>query len=465
MLGDRVACFIAQHQLIKPADRIAVGVSGGLDSVVLLHLLVSLGYAPLVIHINYKLRGEESEADEQLVLRLCASMRLPFEAATLDAKAFAKIHKKSIQASARILRYTFFHQIARRQGLQGVAVAHHRDDQIETVLLNLLRGSGVEGLAGMPVSRPIVSGADVRLVRPLLETPRSDLEAYAKANALQWREDSSNASLQYRRNVIRREILPVIAAHFGNGAVRNIAQAANLTREYVSTSLRTQLRIHMKACSRAIGEKSGGLDIAYLDSLPAVWRNRVILEGLRRWIPEAEKSALVAERISALRFSQTGRLELVGPGIVFRERTEIVFQNRPLTNISRGAAAVVGPDEQIDIESGIITVELLPYAPDALDAGTPLVAYMDAAMLSFPLLARPWQDGDRFRPLGMLHSKKVSDFLTDEKVPSRSRKRVFVLCSRDEIVWVVGRRIADTVRITESTGSIAKITYIPCVDP
>ncbi len=457
MLLRRVHQFIEKHQLIAPGARVLVGVSGGVDSIVLLHLLKKLDFAPGAAHVNYRLRGEASDGDEAFVRALCERLGVPVHVKAFDTAAYADERGQSIQEAARDLRYDFFARRAEAEGLRYVAVAHQRDDQAETVLLHLLRGAGPEGLAGMPVQRSLTPGGDVLLVRPLLDERRAEIEAYARAEGLSWREDESNQRLTYRRNVLRKAVFPLLEEHFGEAATDNIARSAALVREYVEDTFQKELQAHF---DMAVPPEGGRLDLGALRALAPVWRRRLVLEGLKRWLPEVERHAALAEEIEALVEAQPGRRVVLKGGIVWRERTSLLFERLADAAAHAEDEVSIHPGETVELGPGVLCVELLDERPARLDAGAPQAVVVDADALSFPLVARRWQPGDRFRPLGMTGTKKVSDLLTDAKVPTHRRAGAMVLVSGDQIVWVVGLRLAHEARVRPETKRLAKFTYI-----
>ena len=457
MLLEDVRAFLRDHRLLE------VGVSGGVDSVTLLTALHQLGYTVEAAHVNYGLRGTDAAADEALVRALCKRLGVRLHVAHPEVKAYAKTHGLSVQAAARDLRYAFFERIAAAGGIPFVAVAHHRDDQAETVLLHLFRGSGVEGLAGMPVQRPLVYGSDVMLVRPFLELRRADIEAFARAERLAWREDATNVGDAYRRGVIRKAILPRIVEHFGPAAKDNIARSAALVREYVDATIRPELARRFEACAKERPGGGGLLDARMLAAQPPVWRCRVILEALRRWLPGVPRSKATAETIERLLASQTGRRVAFASGSVWREREGLAFvPGVPAGDAPREVA--VAPGAPVKLPRGTLLIEEAACEAPPEDR-SPGVEIVDADRIVPPLLARPWRAGDRFRPLGMKQPKKVSDFLTDVKVPAHERADVYVLADREKIVWVIGYRIADEVRIGPGTRRCLRLRFGPEASP
>ncbi|MDX1546850.1 MAG: tRNA lysidine(34) synthetase TilS [Rhodothermales bacterium] len=430
--------------------RLLVGVSGGVDSVVLLHALRRLGSAGAACHVNYGLRGAASDEDEAFVRALCAEWGLPLHVA---ARPLADA-EGSVQEAARAARYAVFEEVARAEGIAAVAVGHHRDDQAETILMQLLRGAGPEGLTGMAPRRPLAPG--IALVRPLLGVRRAAVEAYARAQGLRWREDASNRSLRYRRAALRTEVLPRIEAHFGPGAVDNIARSGTLLRAYVAASMQEQLEQTFSRTSVEV-EGGGGLRLAELEAMPAVWRGRVILEALRRWVPGAARASVVdaAER---LREAQPGRRVEAGGGVIWRGREALLFLQTP--NGEEDAPQTLDARRPVCFRGGRLILELLDARPADLAAGAPNAVVLDADRLDLPLRVRRWLPGDRIRPLGLGGTKKVSDVLTDARVPVHQRSAVPVVLSGSEVVWVAGHRMAEAVRVRPETRRYAKITFI-----
>ena len=455
-LLDRVRRYIDAKSLMKPHVPLLVGVSGGADSMVLMEVLHRLEYPLVVVHVNYGLRGAAAGRDEELVRRRCQELSVGLEVTACDAEAYARQHDLSVQAAAREQRYRYLEEVAKDRGIDHVAVGHHRDDQAETVLLNLFRGTGPEGLAGMPPVRPLFRGSPVQLVRPLLEESRSVLEAYAAAEGIPWRTDETNASLKYRRGALREEVIPLVQEHLGEAAPRKVAEAAQLMRDYLDEQWTPELRERFTAAARE--EEGGGtLDLDVLRQNPAVWSRRLILEALRQWIPAAPRRHAVAAAISQLIDAQPGRRVELNGGTIWRERGRLRFRVRGRDDLPSSGRLRIG--ETLSLSAGILSVEHASSVPDDLGASSPETVYADGDRVADTLTVRPWAPGDRFRPLGMHNSKKVSDFLTDAKVPPSERDEVLVLRSESRILWVVGHRLAHPARIRRDTARPLKMTF------
>jgi tRNA(Ile)-lysidine synthase len=474
MLADTVRDFIEEHALLPERTRVVAGLSGGLDSVVLVHLLRRLDYAVTAAHVNYGLR-EAADGDEAFVRRYCKSFDPPMalHVARRDAQQRADRRGESLQEAARRQRYAFFEKMARQAGVGGVAVGHHRDDQAETLLLNLMRGSGPEGLAGMRTKRLLgrergedaaVDEAAVHLVRPFLSVARQRIEEYAEAHGLSWRRDRANRDARYKRAALRRDVLPALEAHFP-GAAERLARTAGLVGRYVDQALRPELRRRFDAARRTSESDEGStrgsafsaLDVETLRSAAPIWRGRLLLEALRRWCPGAPRTQGVARELEKLLAAQPGRRTDLGAWRVWRERGVLRFTQ---AGSAGEKPQPLASDRPARWPGGRLRVELLPTVPERLDTG-PHVAQLDADRLSFPLVVRPWQPGDRLQPLGMAGRKKVSDLLTDARVPPSERRGVRVVCSDGAVVWVVGHRLAEPAKVRAGTRRVARFTFEP----
>ena len=495
---DKVRAYIGEHALIDAGSAVLVGLSGGVDSITLVEMLHRLGFEVTALHVNYRLRGCESDEDERFVRSFCDAMGLELCVESFNTEDEAKRRGTSVQETARALRYEAFERRARESGIRYVAVAHHSDDQAETVLLNLFRGTGPEGLAGMRPSRPIFDGSDVSVVRPLLCLRRREIEAYAMESGLAWREDASNAKPAYLRSAVRRHVVPVIEAHFGAAATDNIVRAAELMRGYVDGRLVAAVRAAFAAAaapgvraeprddeSAAPGETAapaGQLNLAVLQDLEPALRGRVVLEAIRRWLPQLGATRAVVAEIESLIDAQPGRRLVHPSGVVWRERDRLLFMAhrgegmeageqadivgggspREMSSTAFGLGAhVLEEDHPVTTSAGVVEIARDVRAPDHVTRQTPYEEFVDADRLGQPIVVRRWRAGDRFIPLGMSRSKKLSDFLTDEKVPPHSRAEVLVVQAGNDIVWVVAHRISESARLRPETRRIARLRFHP----
>lgn len=455
---DQVSQYIEHHQLLPEESRVIVGVSGGLDSMVLLHILQSLGYDTIAAHVNYGLRGAASDEDHTLVSRYCNERGIEYHSKVLGAAFREQLSGRSLQEAAREARYRYFVELAHELDVRYVAVAHHRDDQAETVLQHLMRGTGIEGLTGMFPSRPLAYNLSTSrtLIRPLLSCTRQDIHAFASAHEIPWREDNSNASDDYERNQVRNHLLPVIRAHFGDTAINNIARSAAYLQGYYTHSIAPDLEQRFAVCTpEEKGDKS--LLIAPLSGQPVVWQARLILEALNRWMQGGRYGTTHAAAIAGLLEAQVGRKVLMTSGTIWRERERLVFRDKASPDIDEDVTLY--PGDRYVMANGAIALSTEAYLPGTpLDHG-PDEVLMDVAALTFPLTVRRWQDGDRLKPLGMQGRKKVSDLLTDAKVPSFQREDILVVLSGEEIAWVAGVRPAEFVKVKPETVRVARLRF------
>ena len=458
-LLDDVQQFLRAHGPLASGAPVVVGVSGGVDSMVCAHALRRLGVPIEVAHVHYGLRPQ-SDADADFVRTWCAAQDppIPCHATTADAEQRAECDGTSVQGAARVQRYAFFASVAQDRGADAVAVGHHRNDQVETVLMNLLRGTGPEGLAGMRPVRPMDAAPDIPLVRPLLCVSRATIEAYARSAGLDWREDATNATRTYRRNAIRHAVLPQLE-DIEPGAVDNVARSARLMREYVDDWMAPERAQYMdRAYTRR--EEGGALVLDVLRSMADVWRRRVVLDALARDLPDAAQTATVAREIADLVEAPVGHRVEVAGGTAWRGRTHLRLL--PSTAVpSPVSGTPIEPGTPVSLPRGALHINILDHRPDRLDTGAPLVVYADAEQLAEPLVVRTWSDGDRLQPLGMHGSKSVSDLLTDDQVAPWVRPHVYVLQSGDRIAWVVGHRLDDRVRVTPATNQVCRLQFAP----
>lgn len=449
-LAAHVRAFFERHDL-APADRYVIGVSGGVDSVVLGRLLVELGAECLFVHVHHGLRGEEADRDAQFVRGLADALGCPVRVERVEVPS-----PGSLQARAREERYRVLATAQAEFGATGICVAHHEDDQIETVLMNLLRGSGPEGLAGLRPVRAFEHPESYLLIRPLLEIPRARIERYAAERGWSWLEDETNASDTYARNALRRQVVPLLEEVAGAGSVRNLARSARLMQQYLEAGWREELEARWTSC--AVDRREGGeLELTRLRSAPAVWRGRLLLEALRRWLPGVPASGVVVEELSHLTDAQVGRHFAHAEGTVWRERDSLRF----LPPVDGGESIQqLGPGREVGTGLGSITASAPREVPAQFSADRD-ICWVDAGQVGWPLLVRRWRAGDRIQPFGMEGHKKIKALLTDAKVPASARERWPVVVSRGEICWVPGVCGAEWTRITSDTQRAIRLEWSP----
>ena len=442
MLTDRFQSYVERHGLFSRDDRILLTVSGGVDSMVLLSLMASLGYRFGVAHCNFQLRGAESDEDEVTVAREAARYGVPCYNRRFDTAAEMERTGESMEMTARRLRYAWFEELRREHGYAAIAVAHHADDSIETFFINLLRGTGLRGLTG-------ISTRMGRVVRPLMFASRREILEYAVAQKIPFREDSSNRSTKYLRNKIRLGLIP---------RIREInPKFTELMRKNLGRLTDAQLFINHgieRIRDEAVTSEEG-IDTIYPDRIdPAFPRGFVIYELLSS--SYGFKGDVVDSLCRALDEGATGRKFYARDRMAVIDRGRIVVSpiapdDDCLTTVPQGALRSY-------CGNAVLFYEYCPI-DDIRTFGVPEhIAQVDADKLRFPLTLRRWREGDWFIPYGMTGRKKVSDYLIDAKVSTPEKQRQFVLLSGDEIVWLVGRRIDDRYRLTRDTENVLRIT-------
>jgi tRNA(Ile)-lysidine synthase len=427
---------IEKNALCLPGDRILLAVSGGIDSMVMLSLFQNAGFRIGVAHCNFQLRGKESDSEERHVKLYCEARSIPFYSERMSTIEFAEEQKFSIQVAARELRYAFFESVRSQHGYQFIATAHHLTDSIETVLLNLTRGTGIDGITGIPVRNGLV-------IRPLLFCTRQQIVDYANAMNLNWCSDSSNDTDHYARNIIRHHVVPLLTS-LNPDLEDNLSQS--IERFAGTRWLATQMLGRFK--SDAIRHEGDVIKIQMGHVLQSPHAAVVLWECLKQmgFRYDECKSIIVQRQPGKSFFSQTHRLVV--------DRTEWLVTPR----ISKAPLVEEISEDHNEAQLGAWKILLSKFTRDEYRLDTsPAVGQFDLEKIVFPLKWRSWNPGDSFSPLGMQAKKKVSDFLIDNKFSLVEKEEVTVMQSGEEIIWIVGIRISDRFKITSQTRRILKI--------
>jgi tRNA(Ile)-lysidine synthase len=452
---SRFRAFVQEHTLLRAGDRVVAAVSGGVDSVVLLHLLAGdrmrLQLDLVVAHFNHQLRGPEADADEQFVSALAGKLGLDFRAGRGDVRSRARDRRTGIEETARELRYGFLQEVCRETGAGRIATGHNADDNAETMLLHLFRGAGVRGLAGIPIQRN-----DGLIIRPLLFATRNEIAAYAVEQGITFREDSTNADDDRARNVIRHHILPVARSRVQPGVVRTLLRTAEVFREldsYLAQIARTGLD---QVIIRRTDEEVH-LSLPILLSFPRAIRQYLIMHVAETTTGLRLRSDRV-NAVLAMTGQQPGRRISLGCGWeVIRERDTLCL----LATRSTGTFTVqVLPGRAYTVGEARFSFTLgQRREPEPRSGGDEELVDAELAGTQ-PLVLRSWQPGDRFTPLGMTGTKKISDFLVDAGIPLREKHRHPVLVtSGGEIIWLCGLRIDERFKITARTQQTLRLRF------
>ena len=422
-MKKKVATYIARQQLIEPGSKVLVALSGGADSVALLRILLSLGYVCEAAHCNFCLRGTESERDEDFVRQLCQEQTVPLHVIHFDTTGEASRKHISIEMAARELRYTWFEQVRQACGAAAIAVAHHRDDSAETFLLNLLRGTGINGLQGI---RP----RNGYIIRPLLCLNRQEIITYLATLKQNYVTDSTNLEDTYMRNKIRLHLLPLM---------QQITPAAKENLLKTAVHLTDAALLYQQAVNEG--------------------RKRILLDGgkaidIKALLHEPSPNTLLFEVLHPLGFNES-QIENI-----YRS-----LQSQPGKKFSTGKWTVIKDRDQLLIIEEqqknippVLDIQTYDYTPDFNIPHDKHSAAFDTGKLLHPLSLRLWQQGDSFVPFGMKGTKKVSDYLTDRKFSLAQKEQQWVLCCGEDIIWLVGERSDNRFRVNDATQSITIVT-------
>lgn len=443
-MKEKFKVHLFQKLQIPSHARILVAVSGGMDSVALLHLLKNLDFTIAVSHVNFQLRGDESNSDEVFVEELAAHYGIPFYSKCFDTKSFANKEGISTQMAARKLRYEWFEQLATQHQWNFIATAHHLDDQIETFFINLLRGTGISGLKGIPAKSGLI-------IRPLLPFYRREIEEYVKNRRLDYREDSSNFKTDYLRNRIRHRLLPLLDEL--QPAFRKV-MAGNLDHLMVAECfLREAISDHTKGML-TVGDS--GLQI----SLPQIIKSNHPELLLHEILQDYGFFTTQTKQIFQALDSQPGKIFFSDSYRLIKDREFLLIQ--PLSELDGDENGMVIEECVTEILYPLhLQFQTLARDLDFQPSPDPDKAFLDLATLQFPLKVRKWKQGDRVKPLGMKGQMKLSDFFVSNKFSIADKERTWLLTDNtDNIIWIIGHRIADQNRIRTDTKSVYSIAYI-----
>ena len=432
-----------KEKLFSAADRLILAVSGGLDSVVLLDLLNRAGYDLVVAHCNFGLRGEESLRDEAFVRQQAASYGREVLVRHFDTAGYAASHRVSVQVAARELRYAWFSEVAAATGCRYVVTAHHQDDNIETLLMNFFKGTGIAGLRAMLPRQGIV-------VRPLLFASREAIRVYALERGLSWVEDSSNVSDKYTRNYFRHQVIPLVAQAYP-GVLDNLADNVGRFRE-IEVIYRQAVEGQKKMLLEYRGNE---VHIPVLKLLQSEALGTLLYEILSPYGFSPQQ----AEACRELLASPSGRYIVSATHRVLKNRRFLIIT--PLETTEATHVLLEAADTTVAFADGMLRLQrLAAERVGGLDQG-PRVALLDVSAVRFPLLLRPWKTGDYFYPLGMRKKKKLSRFFIDNKLSVVQKEKVWVVEMDKKIVWVVGLRIDDRCRLGAGTKEVLRIEWEP----
>ncbi len=432
--------FFKRHSLFSQEDKLLLAVSGGVDSMVMLHLIKKSNLHIGIAHCNFQLRDKDSSDDELFVTNEAQRLGVECYSKKFETEIYSRENIVSIQMAARELRYAWFEELRQKGGYSLVATAHNLDDSLETVLFNLTKGTGITGLKGIPIKTG-------NIIRPLLFAKKHEILSYANENGIKWRADISNIDNKYARNLIRNKVIPVlkeinpkILDTFSN-TTDKINAVSSIFVQWIE-SIKNDV-VEFK-----------GVDIFISKSKVLDWetnaRELILFEIIRLYGFNYDQAKNVCDSIG-----ETGKLFISETHHLNIDREFIIISKIPEINTQ---IIIEITDKLIELNGSKIVMEVhdkkINIEPDAH------VAYLDLDELIFPLVIRNWTEGDIFVPLGMKGEKKLSDFMIDEKIPLNLKSRVLVVTSVGNIVWIVGHRIDDRYKITENTSRTCRLKYL-----
>ncbi len=432
--------YIATEHLLLPTDRLVLAVSGGCDSMVMLDLFRQLEHDFVVAHCNFKLRGAESDGDEVFMRDYCGERGIELYVKTFETREFALQEGISVEMAARELRYQWFYELLDSLAYAYVLTAHHQDDLVETLLINLSRGTGIRGLSGIHPKKE-------RLVRPLLFASRAQLASYAAENKLAYREDSSNQEFVHQRNLIRHKILPLFE-EINPAFKANAAKTAAILKE---TEKLYQAKVEEERQQLVSRDgKSLKLNLAYLQHSP--FAETLLFEVLH---PFGFNSGQVKEIGLALS-SESGKTFYSETHRLVKDRDVFILTPKSTGQLTRFyvEADCLEITEPFDLQ-----LERFARDKQFLFSKNREVADVDFDLLEFPLVLKKWEQGEYFQPLGMSGFKKLSDFFVDEKFSIPEKENCWILYSAGKVVWIVGHRIDNRFKITDNTQTVFRITF------
>ena len=444
-LPDRFSDNLNSLGIKSRGTKFLLAISGGLDSMVMLHLCYRLGLDCRIAHCNFGLRGDDSDGDESFVKQAAATYRFPFHSRRFSTLEFSRQQGISVQMAARDLRYTWFHELAEEFSIDYIAVAHHADDVAETILLNLVRGTGLTGMQGIRNIR-------AKVVRPLLFATRADLESWAEKNKLEWRNDASNDENYYKRNLIRNKVFPLL---------KEINPSVNLTM--------TRHAQIMDGYEKILSEYISGLEPGLTRVLFDGMIRSILLEKL---LATAAPATVLYQLLKPYGIPANYCLEILDSGTgaeFYFDGFRLVRDRNEITLFAPGVSEeqeyeMAESESPLQLRFGTLTMETSDLSREQDYSQLPgfgdkSVAFVDASTVRPPLVVRRWRAGDRFQPLGMQGTRLLSDYFTDEKFSSAMKEIVYLLLSENRVVWIAGHRVGEPFRLHKETTHMTRFTF------
>lgn len=442
MILKKVELYIEKNKLLFPEKgKILVGVSGGRDSVALLNILIKLGYRCTVAHCNFHLRGEESDRDEKFVQQLSFNLNIPYYSVDFDTVNYAKQKNISIEMAARELRYSWFTSLAEKINAQAIAIAHHADDNVETLLMHLVRGTGLKGLTG-------ISPKNGLIVRPLLCCSRNEINEYIKNNNLSFIEDSTNQSVDFQRNKIRLQVIPLLEEI--NPSVKKVLSESIERFSEINTFYENAIeKIKKQLLTVDNDQLKINIDLLCKQASPKT----ILFEILH---PYGFNESIVQD-IEKHLHDESGKIFYSSSHYLIKDRKYLIISNK----IKKNETTFFITENDSEISFPIhLSITRKKKEQNFVISKDNRIIQIDASLIQYPLTLRRWTNGDTFFPFGMNRQKKLSDFFIDQKLNLKQKAETWLLLSQNQIVWVVGLRLDNRFKITESTQEVLEIKML-----
>lgn len=435
---------IKTDDLFKKTDKLLIAVSGGVDSVVLCDLCFHAGFNFEIAHCNFQLRGVDSEADEKFVIELASKYKVKHHVVKFDTEKFAADNKQNIQLAARNLRYSWFNEIiSKNSAITNILTAHHADDNLETILMNFFKGTGINGLKGIQSNHAGIGG---KIVRPLLFANKSELVDYAQSNNCSWREDVSNESDKYTRNFFRNQIIPLIE----NVIPEAKTNVQNNIKRFNEISVIYDNAISAIK-SKLLESKGNEIHFPVLKLIKHDAFETILFEIIK---PYNFTSSQLKDAVNLLQ-ADSGKYVMSSSHRILKNRNWLIISPNESQNES---VFIIESDTKIvHFGSNKLSIENISSTQFSNDSA---LALLDLKNIEFPLMLRKWKQGDYFYPLGMLKKKKLSRFFIDIKLSLLEKENTWVVESNKKIIWVVGKRIDNRFKISDTTESVLKLNLV-----
>ena len=442
MILKKVELYIEKNKLLfHKKGEVLVGVSGGRDSVALLDILIKLGYRCTVAHCNFHLRGEESDRDEKFVQQLSFNLNIPYYSVDFDTVNYAKQKNISIEMAARELRYSWFTSLAEKINAQAIAIAHHADDNVETLLMHLVRGTGLKGLTG-------ISPKNGLIVRPLLCCTRNEINEYIKNNNLSFIEDSTNQSVDFQRNKIRLQVIPLLEEI--NPSVKKVLSESIERFSEINTFYENAIeKIKKQLLTVDNDQLKINIDLLCKQASPKT----ILFEILH---PYGFNESIVQD-IEKHLHDESGKIFYSPTHYLIKDRKYLIISNK----IKKNETTFFITENDSEISFPIhLSITRKKKEQNFVISKDNRIIQIDASLIQYPLTLRRWTNGDTFFPFGMNRQKKLSDFFIDQKLNLKQKAETWLLLSQNQIVWVVGLRLDNRFKITESTQEVLEIKML-----